>query len=98
MEKTKSLISVLELKRLLIGLKEGRPDICIRYRLIGEMWVANFRRVIRVGEKGAFFNDEVSNTIFTIFDLTHVMQFEIDRRFQNFQPFFHYDVIPWPEI
>ena len=42
---------MLELKRLLVDLKEKRPDICVRYRLLGEMWGVNFMRVIHITEK-----------------------------------------------
>ena len=85
-------ISVLELKRLLIDLMEKRPDICIRFRLIGEMWLLHFTRVILITETGVIVNDEVSNKLIVVRDLWHVMQFEIDHRFQDFRPHFHYDV------
>jgi hypothetical protein len=92
MIKSKALISVLELKRLLIDLKEKRPDICIRYRLIGELWVTSFRRVVSVADSGASFNDEVHNKLFFLRDISNIMQFELDNRFQDYQPFFHYNV------
>ena len=90
MSKEKNNISVPELKRLLIEIRDKRPDICIRYRLVGEMWKKNFLRVILVSEKGAVLNDETANTMYIIPDLSNVMQFEIDCRFQAFQPYFHY--------
>ena len=91
---TPGVISALELKRLLIELKEKRPDICVRYRLLGEMWAQHFMRILQVTEKGAMFNDEASNKLVIITHLSNVMQFELDNRFQNYQPFFHYEVIP----
>jgi hypothetical protein len=97
-EKSKSLISVLELKRLLVELKEKRPDICLRYRLLGEMWIINFMRVIHVTEKGALLNDERKNRLINLTDLSSVMQFEIDAPFQGFQPHFHYHVKPTIEF
>ena len=97
-ESNKSLISVLELKRLLIDLKEKRPDICIRYRLLGEMWVMNSMRVIHVTENGALLNDEQNNRLINLVDLSSVMQFEIDAPFQGFQPHFHYNVKPMPDF
>ena len=74
-ERSKSLISVLELKGLLVDLKEKRPDICIRYRLLGEMWAGNFVRVIHVSENGALLNDEHHNRLINLSDLSLVMQF-----------------------
>ena len=89
----KTLISVLELRRLLVDLGEKRPDICIRFRLLGELWNVNFLRVIRVTEKGSVLLDE-SLGLVSVSDLNFVMQFEIDRPFQGFQPYYHYEVTP----
>jgi hypothetical protein len=95
---TRNQISVLELKRLLIDIKEYRPDIGVRYRLIGEMWNPSFMEVVLVTEKGILFNDEASNKLIALSDLTMIMQFEIDNRFREFQPHFHYDVVPSAEL
>lgn len=97
-EKSRSVISVLELKRLLVDLKEKRPDVCIRYRLLGEMWVTNAMRVIHVSENGALLNDEHINKLVNLADLSSVMQFEIDAPFHGYQPHFHYNVRPLPEF
>ena len=94
MSQHKTLISVLELRRLMTELQEKRPDVCIRLRQLGEMWAVNFTRIILVTEKGAMLNDEVTDKLITIADLSNIMQFEIDNQFQNFQPHFHYDVKP----
>ncbi len=98
MPETRSLISVVELKRLLVDLKSKRPDICIRYRLLGEMWETNAMRVIRVTERGAILNDETLNKLINLSDLSLIMQFEIDAPFQGFQPHFHYNVKPMPDF
>jgi hypothetical protein len=90
----KKKIAVLELRRLLFELKEHRPDICVRYRLIGQMWAGNFLHVIRLTDKGVLLNDETSNKFITITDLAQIMQFELDKPFQTFHPYFHYDVVP----
>jgi len=36
----------------------------------------------------------MENEFITILDLEDVIQFEIDMRFQEFQPHFHYQVVP----
>lgn len=89
----KTLISVLELRRLLVDLHEKRPDICIRFRLLGELWNTHFLRVMRMTGKGALFFDQNSHLI-SISDLSFVMQFELDKPFQGFQPYYHYEVTP----
>lgn len=89
----KTLISVLELRRLMVDLLEKRPDICIRFRLLGELWHIYFMRVMRITGKGALLFDENNNMV-SISDLNSVMQFEIEKPFQGFQPYFHYEVSP----
>ena len=94
MVKTKTLISVLELKQLLIELRDKRNTICFRYRLLGEMWKQNFMRIVDVTEKCVVLTDETANKLIFL-DLSLVMQFEIDAAFQNYQPHFHYEVTPY---
>jgi hypothetical protein len=86
-------IEVLQLKRLLLELREHRPDICFRYRLMGRMWTNNFLRVIKLTEKGVLLNDEPSNKFVSLADLSQVIQFEIDKSFQTYEPYFHYNVM-----
>lgn len=87
-------IPVLELRRLLFELKDLRPDICVRFRLMGEMWQTSHMRVIKLTESGVALNDERSNKLIFIQDLTKVMQFELDNAFQQYQPHCHYTVDP----
>lgn len=89
----KTLISVLELRRLMVDLSEKRPDICIRFRLLGELWSVNFLKVIRLTEKGAILLDDALGLV-SVSDLNFVMQFEIDKPFQGFQHYYHYEVTP----
>jgi len=93
-EDTKGVISTLELRRLLFDLKDKRADVCIRFRVLGEMWRPSFMRIVDVTENGAIFENEQTNDWITLADLSEIMQFEIDNRFQHFQPHFHYDVMP----
>lgn len=90
-------IPVIELRRLLVELQDHRPDICIRYRLIGKMWMPHFMKIITVTEHGAVLNDEASKSVVRLSDLSHIIQFEIDKPFQLYHPYFHYEVIPSPE-
>jgi hypothetical protein len=87
-------VEVLELRRLLYELKDQRSDICIRFRLIGEMWQPSFSRVIKLIESGVVLLNEENNLAVSIKDLREVVQFEIDARYQNFHPHNHYDLEP----
>ena len=89
----KTLISVLELRRLMVDLTEKRPDICIRFRLLGELWTVQFMRVMRMSDKGVVLLDDI-NGLVSVSDLNFIMQFEIDKPFQGFQPYYHYEVTP----
>jgi hypothetical protein len=93
MSKTNT-VPVLEFRRLLYELKDLRPDICVRLRLLGEMWQISHCRVVQLTEKGAVLNDESVNRLLLVTDLSNVIQFELDHNFQNFQAHFHYNVDP----
>jgi hypothetical protein len=85
-------VTVLELRRLLVELRDKRPDICVRFRLLGEMWFTHFTRIILMTESGVILNNEVTNQLIRVADLSNVMQFEIDHTFQNYKPYYHYDM------
>lgn len=93
MKKTTSLLSVLQLKQLLIDIKENGHGICVRFRSLGEMWQTNMMRVVAVTDNRVLINDEVSNKLISL-DVNHVMQFEVDHKFKGLEPYFHYDVVP----
>jgi hypothetical protein len=93
MSEVRQKISVLEVRRLLVELREHRPDICLRYRLIGQMWATNFLRVIQVTDEGVLLRDETSNRVVRISELAQMMQLEIDKPFQAYKPYCHYDVV-----
>jgi hypothetical protein len=85
-------IQALELRRLLYELKDQRPDICIRLRLIGEMWQPSFTRVIKLTEEGVVLLNDHNNQAVVVKDLREVVQFEIDARYQNYHPHNHYNL------
>ena len=90
----KNSVSVLELRQLLYALKDGRPDIGIRFRLIGKLWQKNHLEIFEITEKGVVLRDERKDNVVTVHDLNNVMQFELEHAFQQYQPHFHYPVEP----
>src|SRR5687768_5236244 len=96
LEKNFTTISALELKQLLILLSKS-SSICFRVRQLGEMWMTNLMRVHAVNEKSVLLYDE-NETKYYLVRLNNIMQFEIDARFQTYQPFFHYNVLPSREL
>lgn len=92
MSKTESQISVTELKRLLVTITDNRLNVCIRYRLVGEMWQANYMRILKVTNQGLLLSDETKNKLIALHDLSQIIQFELDTAFHAFEPHFHYNV------
>jgi hypothetical protein len=90
--KAKTLIHVLELKRLIFDIRDRRPDICIRFRMLGEMWAKSFCHIIQITEQTLLLQDEGDQRLIAINDLSSIMQFEIDYAFLGYQPHFHYNV------
>jgi hypothetical protein len=89
-----SLITVPELCSLLHELIEKRPDIGIRFRMLGEMWLNHFMHAAFLAGKSGIFKHEQNGNLIAIQDLSNVMQFELDHSFNNFQAYFHYEVKP----
>jgi hypothetical protein len=98
MDKTNNVISVIEFKRLLVDLKEKRPGVCVRCRLIGELWAKSFMSIAGVTEKGVLLKNDSTNSFVAISNLVDVIQFEIDEPFQGYQPYNHYGVKPSAEF
>lgn len=86
-------IPVLELRKLLYQIHDLKPDTCIRFRLIGEMWHTTHMKVVKPTEKGVLLLDEVKNKMISVPDLATVVQFELDQAFLQSQPHFHYNVV-----
>jgi len=49
--------------------------------------------MVRITEKGAVLFDEAHGLV-SVSDLNFIMQVEIDKPFQGFQPYYHYEVTP----
>jgi hypothetical protein len=95
-KKSTTMVSGLELKQLLIKLSE-QPSICFRYRSIGELWMKNPMKVSAVNDSSVVLYDEKASR-YQMIHINNIMQFELDERFQNFHRYFHYEVIPSPEL
>jgi hypothetical protein len=88
-------ITPLDLKRLLIELTD--TSTCFRFRPIGGMWMKNLMKISTVRENSVMLFDD-KNSKYHLIGIHDIMQFEIDERFQNYQPHNHYEVKPSAEI
>lgn len=84
-------ISHIELRRLLHDLKDKRPDIGIRFRLLGALWSRNFSCILTIGESEVVVFNEAEQQKY-VHRFQDIMQFEIDSPFQIYRPFNHYKI------
>jgi hypothetical protein len=87
-------VSVLELKALLVALRDHKHSTSIRFRLLGKMWQDQFMRVIDVTDEGVILKDNPNNKMILLPDLKTIIQFELDGTLFSYQPHFHYNVVP----
>ena len=71
-----------------------RPSVGIRFRILGELWKPNFMHIVKMTDRGAIFNDQSTKEFVFVMDLAEVVQFEVDDRYNDLQPNFHYEVNP----
>jgi hypothetical protein len=84
--------SILELRQALLDIKEHAPHVCVRFRLLGELWQEHMMRVVSVTEQRVMVHDEVIDKLISI-DLNRVVQFELDGKFKVLQPHHHYTIV-----
>ena len=89
---TPDTISPTELKRLIITLKDHSPNARIRFRLIGSMWEKNFLEIVHATTENAVIVQDRKSDQMKFISLGNVVEFEIEQRFQNFKPLYHYKV------
>jgi hypothetical protein len=85
-------ISIAELQRLLYEIKDHNLAIGIRYRTLGQMWQHNYFKVFLVTTTGAVLIDQRTNRTEIINNISDIIQFELDARFQIYEPNYHYTV------
>ena len=95
METTTTLVSSIELEQLVYSIAKHTPRICMRYRILGGLWHPNFLEVMmNVRAGGAVvFHDARRQKDILLPDLSNVTQFELDGRFGNLEPNYHYQVV-----
>jgi hypothetical protein len=85
-------ISIVALRRLLIEIKELRPDVHIRFRLKGHDWQKNFSNLFIVTETGIVLIDRIDNKVEIVSNFDQIIQFEVDSRFQRYAPYTSYQI------
>ena len=87
------IVTTTELKLLLVRMLDTHSGTCLRPRLLGEMWHRNFLHLLMFTKTGVvILNDEVERRAITIMGVEDIVQFELDQKFENYMPHFHYEV------
>jgi hypothetical protein len=78
-------------KRLIFELRENCPNNRIRVRTLGNMWDRNFSEVIHItaGDGIILQNNEQMKHV----SLNDVISFELEMKFQDFEPNNHWKVV-----
>jgi hypothetical protein len=90
---SRNVISIDEFKILLNEMLDNTPDIGIRFRMMGEMWSQSFSNILFITEHGLVLNDPSTRSLQNIYNIENVVQFELDQRFKDLEPYFHYEVV-----
>jgi hypothetical protein len=91
---SRNYIPTMSLRGLLIDISIRKASVGFRFRLLGEMWKPNFMQIVKLTDRGAIFTDELTKEFVFVSDLSDIVQFEIDDRYQEYQPHHHYEVSP----
>ena len=83
-------VSSEELRQILFHIQNPTLNICVRFRLLGQLWQTSFMRVILVIENGVVLHTDGENKLTVIKNLTEVVQFELDQPLFQYEPHFHY--------
>ena len=87
------VVTTTQLRAFFAEVVANPSGMCVRTRLLGEMWHPNFMHLLMVTKGGVIIlNDEVLRKAITIMRIEDIIQFEIDRKFQIYEPHYHYDV------
>jgi hypothetical protein len=86
------LISLLELKLLMKSIINKHANIRIKCLLDGGAWTNQFFSVSMVTENGLILSDDSNRKIRSIRFLNQVIQFVIDKPFDNYNPNLAYNV------
>lgn len=85
-------ISLLEFKRLLSDIRNRRPDVRVRVRLLGKMWAEQFCAVDFLNDNQVVLFDQREDEYHYINNINDVAQFELECPFFGYDAFYHYDL------
>ena len=84
-------ITTTELKRLIAELLDHRPGTRIRFRLMGNMWENDYVQIVHA-TANSLVAQQVNTNELRFISLKQIMEFEVEQKFREFRPHFHYKV------
>jgi hypothetical protein len=86
-------VSQIEFKRLLCDIRDRRPDVRVRVRLIGKMWSEHFCSVDFINENQVVLFSQPDGLYQYINNIGDIINFELECSFFGFRAFYHYEVL-----
>jgi hypothetical protein len=86
-------VSLTELKRLFYDIRDRRPDVRIRLRVLGKMWNEAFCSIDSIKEDGITLVDTHHSKYIHLNQLSDVVQFELECPFFGYHAFYHYEIL-----
>jgi hypothetical protein len=90
--KNRKNIPLTGFKRLLHDIRDRRPDVHVRIRLLGQMWSEYFYEVLSITSEELLLFNEKADRYLKIPRIDDVIQFELECSFFGYQAYYHYDV------
>lgn len=88
----KPVVTVDELRQLLISMLEYSLPVRFRYRLAGNIWEVSFTKVIQITENGVLLECIEESRTFFIPNLSAIKQFQLDCGWRKFGARCHFHV------
>lgn len=93
MEERTAVVFFDEFKKLLNSIAGNQDQIGLRFRSIDQFWHPNFLQIVKITDgAGVLFMDKTRNKLISLFDLSTVIQFELDGHMPPFEPNFQYEI------
>ena len=89
--KSKENLSLPELKRLLVELKQLDSNNKVRLRMLGKMWENQFHTIISITSENVLITRSEKNQL-NFFPIKDIIQLELEDRFQDYESLVHYRV------
>jgi hypothetical protein len=86
------VVSRIELKQLLTSIFKYDAAVGFRYRLTDDLWRPDFMSVNQLTERGVMLETDQGSRLLFIPNLSAIAQFELDKSWQQFEPYRHYNV------